>query len=1155
MPPANRKDQVLQVDHICDAFEQSWRDGNPHTIENLLADCDASLRTQLLHQLVLLELELRQQSNEAPTQAEFVQRFPDDVTLIDDVFRELQETILRPPFDAVADHDKTIPVHHAVRATHIGNRDRKIGKYSLVQLLGEGGMGVVYKAHDNELDRYVALKMIRAGIATDNDAHHRFRTEARAIAQLNHPNIAQILEIGEWEGGDGPVPYFALEFAEGGSLRARLRGEPQPAKHAAEQVKVLADAMQVAHERGLVHRDLKPANILIGEEDRLLITDFGLVKRLDDDSVRTTPGVVVGTPSYMAPEQAGHGEAIGPAVDIYALGAILYEMLTGRPPFKGATALDTIEQVRTSEAVRPRRLQASCPIDLDTICMKCLEKTPNRRYASVANLSADLQAFLDGRPIQARPIGPFERAWMWIKKKPAIAASVVFAVAAAMAVVGFVVRWVDAVELRSQNEQLKVAKDQLTHSNKNLQNAQTQLSQSLVQETAAKKQAKAAGKLSRRALNNNRLLVAHSNWRDNNAEGARRLLELVPKDLRHFEWYYLHRKFHPELFVGTPFPRRPTMRLAFSPDGRFLACADNIRSIVVYDLKTGKKKPIGTSQVAGGPSQLAFSPDGRWLAARTGTMGVELWDWQKVPIPPAICTQPIGRHAGTKFAFAPDSKLLYLPFPKLGEIAVHDPASGKCVARRKLSLTWSEFSQFSISPNGKLMATIGIRQTAVHLWNTETGAPVRKLESAGVLGAKDMIFSADSKRLYVVCDRNRVGWDVTTGRRIQYYYAPPYRLSLKYGHAVALMPEGIGVADSVLGDNCLRLTGKISCLLPGHAHVLTNMAFSPDGSRLASGSHDFTVRVWNVDQLRGSSNKAPHTTKVLFTHSGKILGVNVRAKNLRGKTFPPGLWDRQTGKPYMEFAKRVSLGSVAVTRDGKYCVTPGRGQRKDGKFQVGIHVWEIASGRLTDTIPVDGVVIRSLTFSADGTKLIAYVQRPTEPGKAQVVTHCMVFAWRTGKLLGTWPMTNARQPDGRWVMQMDQVKNLAKTVTALAPGGLPLCDAPVVFTANGTVMARIATGAGQVGYSVEVWDLSKGEFRFRVLSNKPVAAIAFSADGDRLATTTNGVQIWDVVTGGLPLQLEHHRPQSVSFSPDGTRLAVDDRILEAPRNGQANKRR
>jgi serine/threonine-protein kinase len=297
--------------------------------------------------------------------------------------------------------------------------------YDILAELGRGGMGVVYQARQNGLERTVALKMILGGGHASGSDLARFRTEAEAIARLQHPHIVQIHEIGEHQG----LPYFSLEFCGGGSLDSKLAGTPLPARDAAALLEKLALAVQAAHEKGVIHRDLKPANVLLTEDGTPKITDFGLAKKLITEPGAsatgagiTQAGSVMGTPSYMAPEQAGgKSNEIGPACDIYALGAILYECLTGRPPFMAATALDTILQVVSEEPVPPTRLNRKVPRDLETICLKCLAKQPARRYGSAAALAEDLGRFQRGEPIRARPVGPVERLWRWGRRKPALA--------------------------------------------------------------------------------------------------------------------------------------------------------------------------------------------------------------------------------------------------------------------------------------------------------------------------------------------------------------------------------------------------------------------------------------------------------------------------------------------------------------------------------------------------------------------------------------------------------------------------------------------------------------------------------------------------------------------------------------------------------------
>src|SRR5579884_2856701 len=303
-----------------------------------------------------------------------------------------------------------------------GTSTLRVAGYEVLGELGRGGMGVVYKARDPRLNRLVALKMVLSGGHAGKDELLRFKAEAEAVARLTHPNVVQIYEIGEHDG----LPFFALEYVSGGSLAARLDGTPLPAAEAAALVETLARAVHHAHLQGIVHRDLKPANVLLASGGSASggrkppdasqsgglrpplaleipkITDFGLAKRLDAETARTAEGSILGTPSYMAPEQAGGKSSdIGPATDVYALGAILYECLTGRPPFRAATALDTVLQVVSDEPVPPTRLQSKVPRDLETICLKCLAKEPHRRYADAEQLADELRRFRAGEPILA----------------------------------------------------------------------------------------------------------------------------------------------------------------------------------------------------------------------------------------------------------------------------------------------------------------------------------------------------------------------------------------------------------------------------------------------------------------------------------------------------------------------------------------------------------------------------------------------------------------------------------------------------------------------------------------------------------------------------------------------------------------------------------
>jgi serine/threonine protein kinase/Tfp pilus assembly protein PilF len=473
-----------RVEEVCNRFEAARKAGQRPRIEVYLAGVDEPDRSILLRELLALELEYSTRQGEEPTPQEFEHLFPQHRELIRQAFDDLLSPTPRAacvtdearqgrlekrttpqsdtPLSATYPTTPELaldggtpvwpgPEHDPVPPTLPG--------YEIQGVLGRGGMGIVYLARDRRLDRLVALKMmLPTAEATERS---RFRTEAQAVARLQHPHIVQIYEVGEHDG----LPYFALEYVEGGNLRDKLADIPLPADQAARLVEVISRAVHFAHQRGIIHRDLKPANILLAphpkserhpsEENGALpaptlesefrisdflpkIADFGLAKRLDQDSGQTRTGALVGTPSYMAPEQAGgKNQEIGPATDVYSLGALLYALLTGRPPFQAATVLETLEQVRLQEPVRPTQLQPKVPRDLETICLKCLLKEPRKRYASAEALAEDLRCFLAGEPIRARPTSLRERGLKWVKRRPMAAAlAAVVAVASLSLLVG-----------------------------------------------------------------------------------------------------------------------------------------------------------------------------------------------------------------------------------------------------------------------------------------------------------------------------------------------------------------------------------------------------------------------------------------------------------------------------------------------------------------------------------------------------------------------------------------------------------------------------------------------------------------------------------------------------------------------------------------------
>ncbi len=411
--PPGRRLASAKFDSACDRLEALARAGGPLRLEPFLAEASESIQPVLFRELLPLEVELRCRRGERITMEEYTARFPDRAAAVAAIFAEQEVEAGNRPDDRPAAETRGDAAGDGV-----GHGLPQVRGYEILSELGRGGMGVVYLARRVLLNRPCALKMILAGRHAGPEASARFLAEAETIARLRHDGIVQIYSVGDHDG----CPYIELEYLEGGSLAQTLDGTPRPAKAAAVLVGAMADAVGEAHRQGIVHRDLKPANVLLTADGRLKVADFGLAKTLGADSGLTRTDSVLGSPSYMAPEQAdGHSRDAGTAADIYALGAIFYELLTGRPPFKAATVLQTLEQVKNTEPIPPSQLQPGLPRDVETICLKCLQKGVGYRYATAAGLAQDLERFLDGKAILARRTGTAEHAWRWCRRNPGYA--------------------------------------------------------------------------------------------------------------------------------------------------------------------------------------------------------------------------------------------------------------------------------------------------------------------------------------------------------------------------------------------------------------------------------------------------------------------------------------------------------------------------------------------------------------------------------------------------------------------------------------------------------------------------------------------------------------------------------------------------------------
>jgi eukaryotic-like serine/threonine-protein kinase len=419
--------QARRVHRACERFESAWRTGTGPRIEDFLSEAEPGDRLPLAGELLALEIELRRDRGEDPCPGDYRERFRDLEVPIDSIFQDSARMANRAepgngllPSTAEA-CDRHPPLEPArgpksdSRPSGCPVEGELVGDYLLLEEIARGGMGVVYKARQVSLNRDVALKMILTGAMATPAERERFRREAELAANLDHANIVPIFEVRDQDG----LLFFSMKLIDGGNLAQRAFWFKDDPRETARLIKTLARAVHYAHGKGFIHCDLKPSNILIDHEGQPQITDFGLARRASEDSSLTATGAILGTPSYMAPEQAsGHRRSIGPATDVYGLGAILYELLTGRPPFRTPTMMETVVQVLERDPVPPREIRPDLPRELETICLKCLEKMPHERYASAQALADDLERFLQGDVVEAT--GVFQNLRRWTRREPEV---------------------------------------------------------------------------------------------------------------------------------------------------------------------------------------------------------------------------------------------------------------------------------------------------------------------------------------------------------------------------------------------------------------------------------------------------------------------------------------------------------------------------------------------------------------------------------------------------------------------------------------------------------------------------------------------------------------------------------------------------------------
>ena len=662
----------------------------------------------------------------------------------------------------------------------------------------------------------------------------RFQGKAESLADIQHPHIVPIFQVGEAEG----LPYFAMEYVAGGSLSGKLRAQRPTPRQAAELLELLARAMHAAHQRGIIHRDLKPANVLLAEDGTPKITDFGLAKRLHRASDLTPSLAVVGTLAYMAPEQAeGKTKAADTLTDVYGLGAILYETLTGQPPFLGDSDLELLRKVSLTDPVPPRLLNPAVDRDLETICLRCLAKNPAQRYASAAALADDLHRYLQGEPIQARPVGAVERLLRWVRRRPALAGLAVVSVLAAVALLWIPIRAVHNAELNQQKDDLKKANDELTTQRGHLKTANGELTTQRLSLKKANGELQAEKATATRLRYLAQMNLAHRLWNEGDPVQVHTVLERQPEELRGWEWHYLKTLSNDAERRTLNQHERAVNRVAFSGNGRYVASAGADRRIMVYDLVAKKSWKLPDQSTA--VTAVAFSPIStpQQLAFANADGTITLWDLGSN----TLMAQLRGHEAEVP-AWCSSRGAELISADVQGYVCRWDRLQNDAPPAWKQRHTGSVHALALSGDDQCLFLAGGVGYPA-----TEVNDSPKTLKRP--LGTKG--------------EGNVALWNISQPKVV----VQP--LTIEYPQfipGIAVGPGGLLATASF--DHTIRLwttKGKRLHLLPGHTAEVLTVAWSPNGQRLASGSWDRTIRIWEPN--------SGQTLFVLRGHTGPVQSV------------------------------------------------------------------------------------------------------------------------------------------------------------------------------------------------------------------------------------------------------------------------------------------